>query len=969
MAQVPYNNVQDVLPDARPPDDYLHVQASPADFGGAIGQGLEQLGKGTTATAQHWGEIQVDSLTNGYQRQANDLVENFKKLRGADALNAQDSVKQQLYDMYDKTRGQLQTADQIQSFDRNNRPYTDRYLVGNINTHANDQAQQFKKQTNNDGILNANALAANAGASGNEAFAVVQYHKSVEFNNKQLALDGQENDPEAKKSAVLRAGSTLKSYFEALSVNNPQKAYKDVDRFQSELGPLWAPLKEQLKGRADQQSVDSKSAEYDNKIASGAVQPVRPTLAAAVGDSTADGVKSAGGLTGDTRVGRPSRAVTASIRDLPTATVAGTPLVIGTGVMNDAGPNADLSKVDLAVVTDQIETAKAKGYKPVILGVGDKYAALNPKIQKLAEQNGAQFLPLGPNDGTHPTGDSYKKLATSVGGAQAQQQRPVTPVSGDALFNAFHGQESGGGANTSTSVDNAHGDMQIIPSTFAKFAKPGENINNPADNKAVGRRILDYYSQKYSGDAARVAVAYFSGEGNVAPPGSATPWIENRHDGQGAFVSQYVNGILGRLKQPGIAAVAPPLGHGSLTASGTIARPGWEDAPGPDEETKTTPPPEPPIDQAAFTPPTAPQPLTPQDILATKVNMIRHDPDTTPEMKVKLEEKAQQAFHYALIALEQDKAAKSANLQRASNDYYAAINKKDASAYQQLLVDPRFNDNEEARDVIKRRFQEIGVGDKRDFGSGYMDALNRLVLPENDPNRLSSNVEVMKLKLQGKINDAGEKQLFEELDKARSGKFDYGLQSVVNAALAQDKKWFEYDNPEIKLKNDIGEEKFNKEYLGAWYRGLNEWVSEGKNPMDYPPLKDPKEAQKLKDRIWPEGEKREYYSKRIAAELGAPADLPPAPEGTNAVYWSTLVGNPPMMAGGKPMDQVKWAEVIKNLAMNPTQDYADRLDSWLKNTGIRAKDVLDRLGVKNNLAGPAPDKTLNLAPDTSIKGD
>ena len=74
--------------------------------------------------------------------------------------------------------------------------------------------------------------------------------------------------------------------------------------------------------------------------------------------------------------------------------------------------------------------------------------------------------------------------------------------------------------------------------------------------------------------------------GTVAPPGSATPWIENRHDGQGAFVSQYVNGILGRLKQPGIAAVAPPLGHGSLTASGTIARPGWEDAPGPDEETE-----------------------------------------------------------------------------------------------------------------------------------------------------------------------------------------------------------------------------------------------------------------------------------------------------------------------------------------------------------------------------------------------
>lgn len=120
----------------------------------------------------------------------------------------------------------------------------------------------------------------------------------------------------------------------------------------------------------------------------------------------------------------------------------------------------------------------------------------------------------------------------------------------DQVFHAFHGQESGYGANPATSVDGAMGDMQITPATFKQYAKPGEDINNRADNLAVGRRISDDLYDKANGDPARAAVGYFSGPGNIAPPGSPTPWIKDFKDGTGKSVSSYVADIQKRLGMP-----------------------------------------------------------------------------------------------------------------------------------------------------------------------------------------------------------------------------------------------------------------------------------------------------------------------------------------------------------------------------------------------------------------------------------
>lgn len=166
--------------------------------------------------------------------------------------------------------------------------------------------------------------------------------------------------------------------------------------------------------------------------------------------------------------------------------------------------------------------------------------------------------------------------ATAAGGAQFRRSDYYDPVShqmkigneaeltnptggAPTLSGIFAQQESNGGK---TAPDNP---FQIQQGTFNQYAKPGESWNNVADRNTVAQRALATYQQKYGGDLGRIATAYFSGPGNVAPAGSPTPFIKNTADANGKTVASYVGDILGRAGGSGFGgggapAAAPPLG-------------------------------------------------------------------------------------------------------------------------------------------------------------------------------------------------------------------------------------------------------------------------------------------------------------------------------------------------------------------------------------------------------------------------
>ncbi|MCA8026410.1 hypothetical protein [Burkholderia cepacia] len=163
-----------------------------------------------------------------------------------------------------------------------------------------------------------------------------------------------------------------------------------------------------------------------------------------------------------------------------------------------------------------------------------------------------------PNANGGQGGYVQQSVANVANAANGGGARGGVPAAG--LAGIFAQQESSGGK---TAPDNP---FQIQQATFNRFAQPGESWNNVADRNAVAQRMLTKFNQDYGGDLGRIAVAYFSGEGNVAPPGSPTPFLRNVADSNGKSVASYVGDILGRsgslgAPQSGPMASQPPLGQ------------------------------------------------------------------------------------------------------------------------------------------------------------------------------------------------------------------------------------------------------------------------------------------------------------------------------------------------------------------------------------------------------------------------
>jgi hypothetical protein len=139
------------------------------------------------------------------------------------------------------------------------------------------------------------------------------------------------------------------------------------------------------------------------------------------------------------------------------------------------------------------------------------------------------------------------------------------------MVEALRGQEAT--PDGRTSVAGARGQMQVTPAFFKQYARSGESFDSKRDVEEVAQRGIAALEAKYPGDPARVAVAYFSGEGNVAPPGSPTPWKEDKADANGTKTSTYVAGVKSRYKpdQTGAQPTAPgPKSGGTTVQAGSV---------------------------------------------------------------------------------------------------------------------------------------------------------------------------------------------------------------------------------------------------------------------------------------------------------------------------------------------------------------------------------------------------------------
>lgn len=162
---------------------------------------------------------------------------------------------------------------------------------------------------------------------------------------------------------------------------------------------------------------------FVTSISTGLGGMAQPTNAYFVGDSIADGLRTAAKGQGVTEVGASPDKVLDQINKLDPANIAGKPFVLSSGISND------VTKID--VVPQQIAALVAKGVNPAnitIVGVGNRADfqsnAINAKLAAIARETGARFTgPLDPrnlaSDGVHPS--NYQ---TVLGGLRPSQSSP-----------------------------------------------------------------------------------------------------------------------------------------------------------------------------------------------------------------------------------------------------------------------------------------------------------------------------------------------------------------------------------------------------------------------------------------------------------------------------------------------------------------------------------------------------------------
>jgi len=234
---------------------------------------------------------------------------------------------------------------------------------------------------------------------------------------------------------------------------------------------------------------------------------------------------------------------------------------------------AEGNGADHDAVTNAVNRAYRTAYKTQIETVGVKDPARAVALtEKHKDILGLDYASLNASMRTRANEQAGLSVANDAFALTAHQLQNAEPAQQNlsAVNEALWTQESGNKDNAPTSVNGAIGPTQMTPATFARFKqRPDADINNPTDNRAASAAYVKYLSELPSvqGDPSRIAVGYFSGEGNIAPIGSQTPWIKDAVDGNGKSTSSYVGDVTQRLGSHGPILAARAAVYDNILAA------------------------------------------------------------------------------------------------------------------------------------------------------------------------------------------------------------------------------------------------------------------------------------------------------------------------------------------------------------------------------------------------------------------
>jgi hypothetical protein len=768
--------VPSVAPETRTADDYLQIQPK-------AGEGLAQVGQSAVDLSKVFGQVQVDDATTTALNQASDLVDQYKQLKGADALNAQAEYKQKLNDIFANGAKSLTSLNQQAAYAETARTYQTRYFGGAITDHATQASNDYAQETYKSAVDAGTRII--AGDPNNPEALKAGTNQIMSATLKMLQLSGNASDPQIFNDAVQSANQQITlARIQAIGVNDPASALKLANDNQAMLGDKYAPVADGLRARGNEAQGNDLG------------------MAAFTGAAS--------------------------------ATAAAAPSIPGAAAAT---------------------TAPATG---------------------------SPATPATPSATSSPT------------------------PSADQVFGAIYGNESGGRITSPTSVNGAKGPMQMLQSTFDSVAKPGQDINNNADNLQVGHTLVNKYYQDYGGDAARVAVAYFSGPGNVAPAGSPTPYLQNFKDGNGTTVSSYVANVLAKL--PGGAQASPTANVRADAYSRLLANPDFQNA--------------------------------------------------SPEVRERAVEVLNEQLTVQQVADQGTQQQQDMVSQKAANDYttqmLTAVSNGQAippDFLQRVAADPSLKADAKTA-LFDYALRLTGDSKAVGYGPGYLNAYNSILAPYGTPGKISDPTTILQMAGPGgPLTPTGAQALIQTLQQSQSGIDGAGIEQSKASVLnyAKSKLSFEDDTGTNKIPDPVGERAFDALFVPQFEAGYAAWVKAGKDPMAY--LGDTKSIDAMINRIRPASQ---MAQDKIAAMNGLTGDdtqqtpgvaqnapPPPPPPGIAADKRGRVVSDTPGQGASK-WSQSEWGQALALLMSDPKK-YGPYFDARFGADGFSAAQVVQQL--------------------------
>ncbi len=527
----------------------------------------------------------------------------------------------------------------------------------------------------------------------------------------------------------------------------------------------------------------------------------------------------------------------------------------------------------------------------------------------------------------------------SAGGATLMSDEGGAPP---AVKVAIKGNEGSG--PTQVSVNGASGEWQVTPGFFQQYAKPGETYSNETDRAAVAQRGLDDKWKLY-GDPSRVAVAYFSGDGNVAPPGSATPWVADKRDGNGTLVSTYVRNFQTRLQQAGYEAPAAPQGEAGPIQMASVA---GMPAPAP-AIVQHSPEGVDRLSRLYLNAPTTAQQLYPNN----------------PVMQQKFVQAARQNINELMLLQNRDEAERQKQRrdaqEQATGDAITAI-RKDPTKFDGSVLDARDTaggyvlDPAQRENLIEfwnRQLTESGHESTAKYGPGFLSVYRGFYAEPGDPTQVNSLNDIVKHGAMGDLSPLGVDYLSRRWRETRQSPDAEAISRTETAMLnhVHNNALFpEINNGITIIKNREGEDWFNASFVPRFESGLAAAKNSSTRPGHEQDVWNYLSRENV-DKMWQsERTQRQIDKEKMEATGLAPDEatiekpgtpIPPAPQGLNAGEWSHIMTLPPTVKGVSYSHQA-WATVLQRLAANPVQgvkDFNERFGA----AGYDGQQILERL--------------------------